>query len=412
MYDVNCIRSGLHALFFRARLPNIFVKPKCDVQMVEKILIVDDDIDSLRLIGLMLQRHGYEVVAANTGGQALSKAESENPALVILDVMMPDMNGLEVCRRLRGNPNTQEIPIIMFTAKTLIDDKVKGFEAGADDYLTKPTHPAELASRVRAILERKTSKPSSSGGGSQKGSTLGFIGVKGGVGTSTVALNVTASLMQNAAQPVLADFRLGNGSLSAFLGLPQVQSMARLLSKPASEINSEFVQSEVVAHESGLNVLLSSARPREGLITYSADTALAVVEQMRSLFGLSVYDLGCGYDTVLSRIQTQMDRLYVIVEPNAATLKMAHGLITELESEQTERKVEVIVVNRAQSSLQTSWQEVEQILGREIKAILSAAPELAFQAMENRMPMVMLQPNAIVSTQLIKIADDVKGRLR
>ena len=97
--------------------------------------------------------------------------------------------------------------------------------------------------------------------------------------------------------------------------------MARLLSKPASEINSDFVQSEVVAHDSGLNVLLSSARPREGLITYSADTALAVIEELRSLYGLSVYDLGCGYSTVLSRIQTQMDRLYVIVEPNAATLK-------------------------------------------------------------------------------------------
>ena len=91
---------------------------------------------------------------------------------------------------------------------------------------------------------------------------------------------------------------------------------------------------------------------------------------------------------------------------------MAHGLITELESEISERKVEVIVVNRSQSSLQTSWQEVEQILGREIKAILSAAPELAFQAMENKMPMIMLQPNAIVSTQLIKIADDIKGRMQ
>lgn len=380
--------------------------------MVEKILIVDDDIDSLRLIGLMLQRHGYEVVAANTGGQALSKAEAEQPALVILDVMMPDMNGLEVCRRLRGNPNTQDVPIIMFTAKTLIDDKVKGFEAGADDYLTKPTHPAELASRVRAILERKASKPDGGSGSSQKGATLGFIGVKGGVGTSTVALNVTASLMQNAAQPILADFRLGNGSLSAFLGLPQVQSMARLLSKPASEINADFIQSEVVTHDTGLHVLLSSARPREGLITYSADTALALIDQLRSLYALSVYDLGYGYDTVLSRIQGQMDKLYVVVEPNAATLKMAHGLITELESEKSERKIDVIVVSRAQSSLQTSWQEVEQILGREIRAILSAAPELAFQALENRMPMVMLQPNAIVSTQLVKIADDVKSQLR
>ncbi len=110
--------------------------------MADKILIVDDDIDSLKLIGLMLQRHGYEVVAANAGNQALTKAASEKPSLIILDVMMPDMDGYEVCRRLRLNEETRAIPIIMFTAKTLIDDKVQGFEACADDYLTKPTHPA------------------------------------------------------------------------------------------------------------------------------------------------------------------------------------------------------------------------------------------------------------------------------
>ena len=113
--------------------------------MAEKILIVDDDIDSLKLIGLMLQRQGYEISAASAGGQAINKAAAENPDLIILDVMMPDMDGYEVCRRLRADTTTQHIPIIMFTAKTLVDDKVSGFEAGADDYLTKPTHPAELA---------------------------------------------------------------------------------------------------------------------------------------------------------------------------------------------------------------------------------------------------------------------------
>ena len=95
--------------------------------MAEKILVVDDDVDSLKLIGLMLQRQGYEVSSAGTGGQALSRAEAEQPNLIILDVMMPDMNGLDVCKRLRQNPRTARIPIIMFTAKTLIDDKVKGF---------------------------------------------------------------------------------------------------------------------------------------------------------------------------------------------------------------------------------------------------------------------------------------------
>src|SRR5678816_669936 len=92
--------------------------------MAEKILIVDDDLDSLKLIGLMLQRHGYEVVAANSGTQAIAKASNDHPNLIILDVMMPDMDGYEVCRRLRANTETRPIPIIMFTAKTLVDDKV------------------------------------------------------------------------------------------------------------------------------------------------------------------------------------------------------------------------------------------------------------------------------------------------
>ena len=160
--------------------------------MAEKILIVDDDIDSLKLIGLMLQRHGYEVIAANAGAQAISKALSDRPNLIILDVMMPDMDGYEVCRRLRADNATSGIPIIMFTAKTLVDDKVAGFEAGADDYLTKPTHPAELASRVKAILARSAGQR---GNDTQRGMTIGFMGAKGGVGTTTTALNIAAALV-------------------------------------------------------------------------------------------------------------------------------------------------------------------------------------------------------------------------
>ena len=181
------------------------------VQMPEKILVVDDDIDSLKLIGLMLQRNGYEVIAANAGNQALARAASDHPDLIILDIMMPDMNGYEVSRRLRRNPETQNIPIIMFTAKTLIDDKVAGFEAGADDYLTKPTHPAELASRVKAILMRSTTaRPAAS---ASKGTTIGIIGAKGGVGTTTLALNIAAARLLAGENPIVADFRLGMGSM-------------------------------------------------------------------------------------------------------------------------------------------------------------------------------------------------------
>jgi CheY-like chemotaxis protein len=109
--------------------------------MSEKILIIDDDLDTLRLVGLMLQRQGYQISAATNGQQGLEKAFEEDPDLVLLDIMMPDMDGYEVTRRLRQNPSTLETPILMFTAKTQLDDKVVGFEVGANDYLTKPTSP-------------------------------------------------------------------------------------------------------------------------------------------------------------------------------------------------------------------------------------------------------------------------------
>jgi len=101
--------------------------------MAEKILIIDDDVDTLRLVGLMLQRQGYEISAASNGTQGLTKAFEERPDLILLDVMMPDMDGYEVARRLRKNPATVAIPVLMFTGKTRLDDKVTGFGVGEED---------------------------------------------------------------------------------------------------------------------------------------------------------------------------------------------------------------------------------------------------------------------------------------
>ncbi|MGB1289332.1 MAG: response regulator, partial [Aggregatilineales bacterium] len=350
--------------------------------MAEKILIVDDDTDSLKLIGLMLQRHGYEVLAASNGSQALAKAGQEIPNLIILDVMMPDMNGLEVSRRLRSNPVTEKIPIIMFTAKTLIDDKVKGFEAGADDYLTKPTHPAELASRVKAVLARSAARnaaaAASEGGSSKRGRTIGIIGAKGGVGTSSIAVNLAAAMLSHGEQPVLADFRPGQGSISLLLGFPDVKGMSKLLTKPAGQITQSAIENELSVHDSGLKALLSSTNPQETGIRYSADTATAIINTMRGIGEPAIFDLGCGFNNITSRIQAEMDQLILVIEPNPITLAMARDLANTLDNGGNSGRVNVVVVNRSQSSLQTPWHEVENTLGREIRAIISAAPELAF----------------------------------
>lgn len=378
--------------------------------MSEKILVVDDDIDSLKLIGLMLQRNGYEVLAANAGGPALARAVSDKPNLIILDVMMPDMSGYEVCRQLRKNPETKSIPIIMFTAKTLIDDKVAGFEAGADDYLTKPTHPAELASRVRAILSRNVSQRPAP---LSRGSTIGFVGAKGGVGTTTLALNVAAARQAAGETPIVADFRLGMGSMGLSMGAGRAQGMANVLSKPVEEIRPRLIETELTQHPSGLRALLSSARAKETGVNYSAEAAIAVIRTLRTMGRPAVFDLGSGLNPMLTRVQREMDQLVLVVDPLHMTLIMAREILNEIDTQRPDgAKTHVVVVNRAASSNPPSWQEVESILGRELRAVISLASELIFQSLQANAPAVVFQPTAIASSQMIKLADDLSTRVR
>lgn len=123
-----------------------------------KILVVDDEVLLVKGIRLNLQNEGYEVITGSNGAEAVQAAKTQNPDLIILDVMMPEMDGLEACFRIR---EFSQVPIIMLTAKADDMDKLMGFEQGADDYLTKPFNILELKARVRALLRRSQSNAAS-----------------------------------------------------------------------------------------------------------------------------------------------------------------------------------------------------------------------------------------------------------
>ncbi len=122
---------------------------------MEKILIVDDDLNICELLRLYIEKDGYSTVVANDGIEAIKKFKEENPALVLLDLMLPGKDGLEVCREIRKESNC---PIIMLTAKGEVFDKVLGLELGADDYMVKPFEGKEVTARIRAVLRRSGNK--------------------------------------------------------------------------------------------------------------------------------------------------------------------------------------------------------------------------------------------------------------
>ena len=123
--------------------------------MRDRVLIVEDEKDVREMLRLNLKMGGFDVLEAQNGAEGLAIAKAELPSVVILDLMMPEMSGMEVCRALRRNPATSRIPILMLTAKSTEGDKVAGLEVGADDYVTKPFSPRELLLRVRAVARRQ-----------------------------------------------------------------------------------------------------------------------------------------------------------------------------------------------------------------------------------------------------------------
>lgn len=123
--------------------------------MSERILVVDDEKDITELVAWHLNHAGYDVIVARNGEEALDRAREATPDLVILDIMMPDLPGLEVCRMLKSDERTRNVPVIFLTARGEEIDRVVGFELGADDYVTKPFSPRELVLRVRALLKRR-----------------------------------------------------------------------------------------------------------------------------------------------------------------------------------------------------------------------------------------------------------------
>ncbi len=125
----------------------------------ENILVVDDEEDILELVNYNLSREGYQVSCAGTGEDGLKAAKAKNPDLIVLDLMLPGVDGLEVCKQLKGDPKTGQIPVIMLTAKGEDADVVTGLELGADDYITKPFSPRVLIARVKTVLRRRSGEP-------------------------------------------------------------------------------------------------------------------------------------------------------------------------------------------------------------------------------------------------------------
>jgi CheY-like chemotaxis protein len=218
----------------------------------QKILVVDDDERLLRLLELSLRRAGYQAITATTGELGVEKVRTEQPDLVLMDVMMPGIDGFETTKRVRRLPEGRHIPIIFLSALGEKEAKIKGLRIGGDDYVTKPVSTGELLARIEARLRRVAPV---------LGRLITVFGSKASVGTTTLTINLALALHSIAQENVLlVDWQRPLGDVALYLGLPKKRILESLLPR-VHELDKQTFTSALKEYLPGIWVLTGATDP-------------------------------------------------------------------------------------------------------------------------------------------------------
>ena len=379
--------------------------------MAGKILVVDDDPDTITYLRTLLTQQGYTILSAENGMQALKLADSEQPDLIILDVMMAYMDGYEVARSLRRNPETSLIPIMMFTAKTQVQDKIAGYEAGVDFYLTKPVHPVELQASIKALMTQRQESVTKS---ARLGYMVGVMAGKGGLGVSTLALNLAIAYAQKTAQKVIAaELRPGQGTWADELKLKSPGGITSLLRLGVPDITLDKIEGELTALPSGVRLLLASDSSKDSNLMTSMNQMEAVLTLLPQMADLVILDIGTGCSPSLDAITEHCNEIILTVEPQPIAIQKTRRLLEELRTRRygSSKALSVVMVNRVRADMSLSMSQVEETLGQSVTMGIPPAAEQAFYAATNGKPLIAIQPEGIVAQQFAALADLISKRV-
>jgi DNA-binding response OmpR family regulator len=357
----------------------------------QHILVVDDDHDTLVLVGMVLEGQGYRVTQAESGPDAVEAALLDTPDLIILDVMMPKLDGYDVARRLRAEPATAHVPILMFSAKGRVEDKAAGYEAGVDDYLTKPVHPAKMLARVKATLERMGGGPA--GPDAPRGVVLACVGALPGVGVSTVATSLSLALREAGSVVILVqEMPPGEVAPSEAEVGPQIRQWLDRLD--ASLTEDSF----------GLWRLSAP-----GL---TLDEGLWLAEGAAQLGDAIVLDLGAAYERVTRWLPDAADQVVLVVGPTRHSLLAADDIVRSLrERNVAAARIGGVLVHQDPDGETVDVAAVRRGLGVDMLGAVPAAPDAFRAADEAGIPLLLHAPDCPAAQSLQRIALNLRAQL-
>jgi MinD-like ATPase involved in chromosome partitioning or flagellar assembly len=296
----------------------------------------------------------------------------------------------------------------MFTAKTQLDDKVTGFEAGADDYLTKPTHPTELIAHVKALLARSSKgKVATSPLPNEKRSfTIGILAARGGMGVTTTAVNLANAIhIVTKTEVIMAELRPGMGTLGPDMGDPKPSALSDLLMAKTPDMTRQKVKEALYLHETGIHLLYGTTQPKDGLLVNAVGSMETLVNRLSFLAPYLVLDLGAGLTPLNQKLLPSCAIVLVVSEPITHSAVHAKALITDLvELGINKRNIHTVVVNRIRSDTQLNSTQMEEQLGQPTIVTITPAPELLYMASRMKTTAIAARDDSLTYQQFIKLA--------
>ena len=386
--------------------------------MTETILIVDDHQETLNLVALILKREGYRVFTARSGQAGIDTAQKENPDIILLDVMMPEMDGLETCRRIRKLPVIKNVPVILFTAKDQADEKWEGFQAGATDYLTKPTDADELKQRVRAILDRSPDAPSSTASlENTKGAEVAaenarkeqprtqitaFIGTRGGAGTTTAAINC-AMMLSRDYYTLLVDMDMSQGHVGTYLNRKVSGGLNTLAAGSAMSISAQ-VPNEVTTITPQLQMLLCKPNLSGEHAVLSSEQIPHLTEALLRSGSQVIVDAGLGVTALNRPLLERADHIVLCLRPERVAVSSTKPLLSYLsEIILPTTEIHVLLMDFGQTA-QLPTKGVETYLSHKILHKISVSAQKMAAAVNKAKPLVMVFPESDLPNEFLTVA--------
>ncbi|MBN2240735.1 MAG: response regulator [Dehalococcoidales bacterium] len=364
-----------------------------------KILVVDDDPAGQRLIKYMLTPDGHEVITASNGIMGLQAATKQSPDLVILDVMLPGLDGFEVCRRLRSSAATKQLPIIMLSGKTQASDRDTGLKMGANEYMVKPVDRQELLDTVKTLMQESAISDT------RKARILAFIGARGGAGTSTVTTNVSVLLGKMNHRTILVDMNPSYSALGDMIGLNIEQSVASLFRDASGTVDTQELKGLIKYHSSGLNLLWAETYPDESEY-YNHDDVKNLFSELGGLADFIVVDVPASPGDNAIALLSLADEIFLVTSAGkeAITERVKTAISRMNRFGIKSDTIKIIVVDKTGGDNLEQISQISSIEGLPIAGLIHECKDECGEAETSGDPVVVIAPSSQIAQDIEKLA--------